>query len=74
MGQYFVGDKVVRTKYSVGMVGVITDTLVTDGYMYEVRVIHSHNMRIEEGELQRWSRKYFEPWWDNPEIKPAWEV
>lgn len=73
MGQYFVGDKVVRNKYSVGMVGEIVQTFA-DNYMYEVRVLYSHNAGIEEGEIQRWSKKYFEPWWSDRNRTPNWEV
>lgn len=74
MGQYFVGDIVVRNKYSVGMVGIITDTLIASGLMYEVRVLHSHNLEVEEGETQRWSRMYFEPYFLDTNRKPNWEV
>jgi hypothetical protein len=72
--KYFVGDLVVRTKYSEGMVGMVTDTLAPEGFMYEVKVLHSHNMGIEEGELQRWSKMYFKPWVSDTDRTPTWEV
>lgn len=74
MGQYFIGDKVRRTKYSIGMVGEIIDTLSEDSRMYMVKVLHSHNSGLEEGMIQRWSRIYFEPWFSDSNLKPKWEV